>query len=454
MNCTPPPAADGSPSVQGAADRPHSAFNHNIEQSLLAIVKREVVPALGCTEPISLALAAATARKYLAAEPQKIEAKVSPNLMKNGMGVTVPGTGTLGLKMAAAIGATGGDPDAGLEVLKNINAEQVAHAKALISAEKVKVSMLQTDHLLYSEATLFCGQDSVCVRIAAHHANIIYIEKNGETLFAKPCAVDNENSQEIFTALSAKDIFDFAMRADENSIAFIAEAARLNEALSQEGLRQDYGLHIGRTLQKHIRNGLLSDDLMNRIIIATTAASDARMGGANLPAMSNSGSGNQGITATMPVVVVAQHLQADRRHLIRALFLSHLMAIYIHSKLPKLSALCAATTAAMGSCAGIAWLLSGKFETISMAISSMIGDISGIICDGAANGCAMKVSTSVTSGYKAVLMALDNIQVTGDEGIVEHSIDRSINNLCDIASRSMQYTDRQVIEIMVNKPAA
>ncbi|VEB23663.1 Serine dehydratase alpha chain [Avibacterium volantium] len=190
---------------------------------------------------------------------------------------------------------------------------------------------------------------------------------------------------------------------------------------------------------------------MNRIIIETTAASDARMGGANLPAMSNSGSGNQGIAATMPVVVVAKHINATDEQLTRALFLSHLMAIYIHSKLPKLSALCAATTAAMGSCAGIAWLLTGKFETVSMAISSMIGDISGIICDGAANSCAMKVSTSVTSSYKAVLMALDNMQVTGNEGIVEHCIDRSINNLCNIASRSMQYTDRQVIEIMVSK---
>ena len=211
-------------------------------------------------------------------------------------------------------------------------------------------------------------------------------------------------------------------------------------------------MHIGRTLQKQIGRGLISDDLLNRIVIETTAASDARMGGANLPAMSNSGSGNQGITATMPVVVVARHIHASEEQLIRALFLSHLMAIYIHSKLPKLSALCAVTTAAMGSCAGVAWLLTESFDAISMAISSMIGDISGIICDGAANSCAMKVSTSVTSSYKSILMALDNTQVTGNEGIVEHQIDRSINNLCAIASRSMQYTDRQVIEIMVSKP--
>lgn len=429
-----------------------NTYNEQLEQTILSAVNQEVVPALGCTEPISLALASAIARFHLGHLPERIEAKVSPNLMKNGMGVTVPGTATVGLPMAAAIGAIGGNPSGGLEVLKNITAEQVAQAKAMLQAEKVSVSIFETEHILYSEAALFYQQDCVRVRIAAHHTNVIYIEKNGQTLLSKPCAVTNDNITEIFTALSAKAIFDFSMTVDVEKIRFIDQAARLNSALSQEGLRTDYGLHIGRTLQKQIGLGLISDDLLNRIVIETTSASDARMGGASLPAMSNSGSGNQGITATMPVVVVARHLNVDEEKRTRALFLSHLMAIYIHSKLPKLSALCAVTTAAMGSCAGVAWLLTGKFEHISMAISSMIGDISGIICDGASNSCAMKVSTSVTSSYKSVLMAMDNTQVTGSDGIVEYDIDRSINNLCSIASRSMQYTDRQVIEIMVNKP--
>ncbi|WP_431831754.1 serine dehydratase subunit alpha family protein [Actinobacillus genomosp. 2] len=322
----------------------------------------------------------------------------------------------------------------------------------MINEQKIEVSISDTEHILYSEATLFNSDQQVKVRIAAHHTNVIYIEKNGELLFSKPCVVESENAENVFANLTAKDIYDFSLNVELEKIRFIQQAAILNSALSQEGLNQDYGLHIGRTLQKQIGKGLISDDLLNRIVIETTAASDARMGGANLPAMSNSGSGNQGITATMPVVVVARHLAASEEQLIRALFLSHLMAIYIHSKLPKLSALCAVTTAAMGSCAGVAWLLTGKFEAISMAISSMIGDISGIICDGAANSCAMKVSTSVSSSYKSILMALDNTQVTGNEGIVEHQIDRSINNLCAIASRSMQYTDHQVIEIMVSKP--
>lgn len=427
-------------------------FKSELEQAIIATVQQEVVPALGCTEPVSLALAAAVARQYLGALPDRIEAKVSPNLMKNGMGVTVPGTGTVGLTMAAAIGAIGGDPKGGLEVLKQITAEQVALAKQMINDHKIEVSISDTEHILYSEATLFNTDQQVKVRIAAHHTNVIYIEKNGELLFSKPCVAESENAENVFANLNAKDIYDFSLNVELEKIRFIQQAAILNSALSQEGLNQDYGLHIGRTLQKQIGKGLISDDLLNRIVIETTAASDARMGGANLPAMSNSGSGNQGITATMPVVVVARHVAAGEEQLIRALFLSHLMAIYIHSKLPKLSALCAVTTAAMGSCAGVAWLLTGKFEAISMAISSMIGDISGIICDGAANSCAMKVSTSVSSSYKSILMALDDTQVTGNEGIVEHQIDRSINNLCAIASRSMQYTDRQVIEIIVSKP--
>ena len=426
---------------------------NEIEKPLIQIVERDVVPALGCTEPISLALASATAAKYLGKTPERIEAKVSPNLMKNGLGVAVPGTGMVGLPIAAAIGALGGNPNGGLEVLKHITPEQVNAAKTMLEQKLVSVDIHQTEHILYSESTLFADNDYVKVAIQDQHTNVILIEKNGEILFQK---VEDEctncDPYEVFKQISAREIFEFSNVVELEKIRFISQAAELNRALSDEGLRENYGLHIGRTLRKQVGSGLISDDLLSKIMIETTAASDARMGGATLPAMSNSGSGNQGIAATMPVVVVADYLKVSEEKRIRALFLSHLMAIYIHSKLPKLSALCAVTTASMGSCAGIAYLLTGKFETASMGICSMIGDISGIICDGAANSCAMKVSTSVASGYKSVLMAMDETHVTGNEGIVEHDLDRTIDNLCAIASKSMQYIDRQVIEIMVSKP--
>ena len=426
---------------------------NEIEKPLLQIVKHDVVPALGCTEPISLALASATAAKYLGKTPERIEAKVSPNLMKNGLGVAVPGTGMVGLPIAGAIGALGGNPDGGLEVLKHITPEQVSKAKTMLEQKLVSVDIHQTEHILYSESTLFADHDYVKVAIQDQHTNVILIEKNGEIIFQK---VEDEctncDPYEVFKQISAREIFEFSNAVELEKIRFISQAAELNRALSDEGLRENYGLHVGRTLRKQVGSGLISDDLLSKIMIETTAASDARMGGATLPAMSNSGSGNQGIAATMPVVVVADYLKVSEEKRIRALFLSHLMAIYIHSKLPKLSALCAVTTASMGSCAGIAYLLTGKFETASMGICSMIGDISGIICDGAANSCAMKVSTSVASGYKSVLMAMDETHVTGNEGIVEHDLDRTIDNLCAIASKSMQHIDRQVIEIMVNKP--
>lgn len=421
-------------------------------EQLIAIVKRDVAPALGCTEPISLALASAIAKSHLDSPVVKIQAKVSPNLMKNGMGVTVPGTGMVGLPIAAAVGVIAGDPQAGLEVLKHIQPADVQQAKQMLDNGQVSVDIANVDVPLYSEALVLGESGWVKVCIQDSHTNVVLIEKNGEVLFEQPVqAVEVPSDSLFFATLSAKQIYDFAMQVPVEKIAFIAEAAKLNSALSQEGLVREYGLHIGRTLRKQIELGLLSNDLLNQIVIETTAASDARMGGALLPAMSNSGSGNQGIAATMPSVIVARFVNANDEQLVRALFLSHTIAIYIHSKLPKLSALCAVTTAAMGSAAGMAYLLDGNFNAMSMAICSMIGDISGVLCDGAANSCAMKVSTGVSSAYKAVLMALDNSRVTGNEGIVEHSVDKSIDNLCAIATKSMAYMDRQIIEIMSSK---
>ena len=423
-------------------------------QELISMVKQQVLPALGCTEPISLALTAAIATKYLDKNSiKKIDAYVSPNLMKNGMGVTVPGTGMVGLPIAAAIGALGGDANAGLEVLKSITAEQLSLAKKMLTDHKVSVQIAQNNKAIYSEANIYTDNDHVKVCIENSHTNVILIVKNGEVIYQnKQSSNSTSNNHTIINQASIRLIYEFASHADFEDINFILHSAELNDALSQEGLRRAYGLNIASTLHEQIKTGLLADDLLSKVIIRTTAASDARMGGATLPAMSNSGSGNQGITATMPVVVVADYIDATEEQLARALILSHTIAIYIHSKFPPLSALCAASTAAMGSAAGMAWLLGkGQYEPIDMAICSMIGDLSGIICDGASNSCAMKVSTSVSSGLKAVLMALSRIRVTGNEGIVSDSVETSINNLGAIVSHSMKVTDTQIIDIMSHK---
>lgn len=415
-----------------------------------------VKPAVGCTEPISLALATAKATALLGEPVVRVEAWVSPNLMKNGMGVTVPGTGMAGLPIAAALGATGGDPEAGLEVLLKASVEAIAQAKTLVSGGCVTVGVkAPCEDVLYSEAKVYGQSGYAIVSIAREHTHVVRCECNGDVVFeedknafANNCECTDEKP---FTDVCAEDIYNFALNVPVSEIEFMLNAAYLNGALSEEGLKNTYGLAIGRTLILQQEKGLLGKDLLNEIMIRASAASDARMGGAVLPAMSNSGSGNQGIAATLPVMVVAEFIHADDETLLRALVLSHLMAIYVHSHFPPLSALCAATTASMGAAAGMAWLLTKDFTTVSMSINSMIGDISGIICDGASNSCAMKVSSSAASAYKAVLMAMQNQSVAGTDGIVSDDVDSSIANLCALASRAMQHTDIQIIEIMEEK---
>ncbi|HIE5389252.1 TPA: serine dehydratase subunit alpha family protein [Enterobacter cancerogenus] len=423
-------------------------------QSFIRAVREEVKPALGCTEPVSLALACAMAAEQLTGEVTKIEAWVSPNLMKNGLGATVPGTGMVGLPIAAALGAIGGNARAGLEVLKDASVDALARAKALLEAGQVQVKLQEPcDEILYSRACVHAGEASAMVTIAGGHTRVVEVVCRGETRFRLDEQRDEVNDDPLAVLANAtlSQIVEFAEQVPLEAIRFILDAGRLNDALSREGLSGSWGLHVGATLSKQRSRGWVAQDLGSDIVIRTSAASDARMGGATLPAMSNSGSGNQGIAATMPVVVVAEHVHADDERLARALMLSHLSAIYIHYQLPRLSALCAATTASMGAAAGMAWLLGGRYQTIAMAIGSMIGDVSGMICDGASNSCAMKVSTSVGSAWKAVMMALDDTAVTGNEGIVAHDVEQSIANLCALACRSMQATDTQIIEIMASK---
>lgn len=425
----------------------------NLWNGFIDVVKREVVPALGCTEPVSVALAAAIAVEKLNGTVEKITAFVSPNLMKNGMGVGVPGTGMVGLPIAAAVGAIAGDAKAQLEVLKNITLEDVAHAKTLIDAGNVHVGVADVNNILYAKVTVTSGDEFIAVTIADSHTHVMAIEENGITTYiAEPAntAISVKKANPFDCAL-LEDIYDFALNASIDDIRFIEHASELNDALSEEGLTGKYGLQIGATFQRNVDRGLLSGGLLTDVLRRTAAASDARMDGAMKPAMSNSGSGNQGIAATMPVVVVADFLKADKETTIRALMLSHLTAIYIKSHQNKLSALCGATTASMGAVAGMTWLLGGDLKKINNAICSMIGDIAGIICDGAKTSCAMKVSSSAGSAVKSALMALDGIYVTGNEGIVADNADTSIRNLSALANGSMTQTDVQILDIMVNK---
>ncbi|OBU20368.1 serine dehydratase subunit alpha family protein [Photobacterium aquimaris] len=433
-------------------------MKHTFWPAFIDVVKRDVVPALGCTEPVSVALASAMAVNKLNINYQNIttiNVQVSANLMKNGMGVTVPGTGMVGLEIAAAAGAVAGDSNAQLEVLKNLTANDVAIAKNMLDQKMVTVSVANVSNILYSKVTIFSADRSASVTIADSHTHVLAIEEDGITTYIADPQPTSTATKSItsnpFIDASTQDIFDFATQAPLADIAFIKQAYQLNNDLSIEGLEGNYGLQVGATFKRSMERGLLAGGLLTDVLLRTAAASDARMGGAMKPAMSNSGSGNQGIAATMPVVVVAEFINADDEQLIRALMLSHLMAIYIKSYQNKLSALCGATTASMGAVAGMTWLLGGDIKQISAAINSMIGDIAGMICDGAKTSCAMKVSSSAGSAVKSALMALDGIGVTGNEGIVAHDVDSTIRNLSMLANGSMTQTDVQILDIMINK---
>lgn len=411
-------------------------------------LQREVVPALGCTEPVAISFTTAYAAKHLAIPCEKISGFISANLYKNAMGVTIPGTTVNGVALAAAIGAFGGDADKGLQTLAGITSQHVEQAQALVDAGHVNIDVQDTPDFIHLDLTLSAGDQTCRVVVKGTHTNVVELYINGEQ---QPlhAGENSATAQAELPTFSLQEAYDFIISTPVENITFILEAARLNSALAAEGKSKKYGLNINGTFSEAVKNGLLSKDLMSEVIINTVAASDARMGGAPVVAMSNFGSGNQGIAATMPVVTVAEHLNADEETLARALALSHLTAISIHSRYTRLSALCAASTAAMGAAAGMAWLFTRNIETINTAIINMISDVTGMICDGASNSCAMKVSSVVSSAFKSVLMAMQNR--CANDGIVCADVEQSINNLCRLVIKPMAQTDKEIIRIMVSK---
>lgn len=420
-------------------------------EQYIQILQDNVIPSLGCTEPISTAYATALAVELLNELPDQIQVYVSGNLMKNGMGVGVPGTGMVGLPIAAAAGAVGGDPGAGLEVLKNITPEHVGRAKVMLDSGQVSVQIKEVPEVLYSEVLVSRGEHHARVIIKDHHTQVVLKELDGKTVFSTQEKNDESHNDGSSATLSVASIYEFATQVPYDKIRFILNAACLNQTISAEGLSGSYGLKVGRTLQQNISQGLLSEDLITLAMMRSSAASDARMDGAMLPAMSNSGSGNQGIAATMPVVAVADHLGCGEEKLARALILSHLIAIYIKTHLDTLSAMCGATTAGTGASCGITWLLGGELEQVECAIFNMVGDIAGIFCDGAKACCSMKVSTSAGAAVKASLMAINNIRVSGQEGIIAGCVEETIDNLGLLGNQGMRETDRMILKIMTSK---
>ncbi|WP_279496597.1 serine dehydratase subunit alpha family protein [Aeromonas veronii] len=422
-------------------------------QQYLQIIQQVVKPALGCTEPIAAAYAAAVATRQLGCEPGRLEVAVSDNLYKNSMGVYVPGTGKIGLAIAAAAGAIGGNADAGLEVLAAIQPEQVDRAQQLIDAGKVQVSRTAAPEFIFCRVTVYGTDDkgedhSAEVTLCGGHTRIVEQRRDGEVTFTA------DQSQGGATGsicdgvdISIAAIYEFATQVEFEQIRFILKASELNGKLSAEGMNNPYGLEIGRTMQQNINAGLIGEDVMNRIVMMTAAASDARMGGATLPAMSNFGSGNQGIAATIPVMVIAERFAASEEQLARALIMSHLGAIYIKSHYPPLSAFCGNTVTSAAASMAMVYLAGGSFEQSCFAIQNVLSDSAGMVCDGAKASCAMKVSTSSGAAVRGFLMALNSHSVSG-QGIVAGNVDQTIRNVGQMVKEGMSATDSTIIDIM------
>ncbi|WP_279463379.1 serine dehydratase subunit alpha family protein [Aeromonas veronii] len=422
-------------------------------QQYLQIIQQVVKPALGCTEPIAAAYAAAVAVRQLGCEPGRLEVAVSDNLYKNSMGVYVPGTGKIGLAIAAAAGAIGGNADAGLEVLAAIRPEQVDRAQLLIDAGKVQVSRTAAPEFIFCRVTVYGTDDkgeehSAEVTLCGGHTRIVEQRRDGEVTFTA------DQSQGGATGsicdgvdISIAAIYEFATQVEFEQIRFILKASELNGKLSAEGMNNPYGLEIGRTMQQNINAGLIGEDVMNRIVMMTAAASDARMGGATLPAMSNFGSGNQGIAATIPVMVIAERFAASEEQLARALIMSHLGAIYIKSHYPPLSAFCGNTVTSAAASMAMVYLAGGSFEQSCFAIQNVLSDSAGMVCDGAKASCAMKVSTSSGAAVRGFLMALNSHSVSG-QGIVAGNVDQTIRNVGQMVKEGMSATDSTIIDIM------
>lgn len=421
-------------------------------KEIIDLINREVVPAMGCTEPVAVSLCTAKAVETLGAEPEEIVVYLSPNVLKNAMGVGIPGTGMIGLPIAIALGAIVGKSEYQLEVLRDVNPEAVEKGRKMIDEGRVKVDVKKGDcETLYIEVESRATGHKATAVIAGAHTNFVYIVKDEEVL------VDNRiptsaTSEAQHVELTLRKVWDFATTSPVEELRFILEARRLNKAAADESLAGKWGHCLGRTIRESDgSHKILGDTILSHMVGYTSAACDARMGGAKIPVMSNSGSGNQGIVSTLPVVVYAEDTGATEEQLIRALILSHLTVIYIKQSLGRLSALCGCVVASTGSSCGVTYLMGGGYEEVAMAVKNMVATLTGMICDGAKPSCALKLSSSVSTAVMAAMMAIEHRCVTAYEGIVDDDVDKSILNLTTIGSRGMLETDRMILHIMTNK---
>lgn len=421
------------------------------KRAIVNLVKREVVPAMGCTEPVAVALCVARAKELLGNVPESVVVRLSANILKNAMGVGIPGTGMIGLPIAIALGAIVGRSEYGLEVFQDATPDAVEQGKEYIDQKRITIELKQGGcDKLHVECVARWGGHTAEAVISGGHTSFIYLKRDDQVLFdSYTTGAEVESNGDI--ALSVRKVFEFATTTDVADMEFILDARELNKAAAESAFKGDYGLSLCKTLSGERERQVMGESTFSRILSYTAAACDARMGGAKIPVMSNSGSGNQGITATLPVVVYAEEIGASHEQTVRALMLSHLMVIYIKQSLGRLSALCGCVVAASGSSCGITYLMGGGYEEVSMALKNMIANLTGVICDGAKPSCALKLASGASTAVLSALMAMEHRCVSKLEGIIDEDVDQSIRNLTSIGRDGMNETDKMILDIMIHK---
>ena len=414
-----------------------------IRQQIIALVHREVVPAIGCTEPMCVALCTAKATEQLGRQPERITALLSANILKNAMGVGIPGTGMTGLPIAIALGALIGRSEYQLEVLKDLTPESLERGKRFVDEGRIDIQLKRgITEKLYVEVIVESGQHKASAIIAGSHTHFI----SDVAEIGHP-----QQKAEAEIELSLRLVYDFATTAPLEEISFIQETRTYNMNAAREALKGNYGHNLGKTIDRPLSKGIFGNSIFCHIIARTASACDARMGGAMIPVMSNSGSGNQGICATNPVCVYAKENENTEEELIRALMLSHLTASYIKQSLGTLSALCGCVVASIGSSVGITYLMGGDYSRICASVKNMIANLTGMICDGAKPSCSLKITSGVSTAVLSALLSMEGKCVSSQEGIVDDCVDKSIHNLTAIGANGMGPTDEMVLSIMTSK---
>lgn len=427
---------------------------------LIDILHKEVVLALGCTEPVAVALACAWAAKAAQGMPESITVYIDKNIYKNGLGVGVPGTGEVGLAIAAAVGALAGQPELRLEVLKAVTPQHVQHAKQMLAANQVTVAIHPEATEVYVEALVTSKHGEGTASIRGRHDNVTAVRRNGEFLpeFSAHVRLPPEQmaapekTAPAIQQFPVKALFDFVETVPIGEITFLRTAVTTNKAFAEKSMEQRGMVGVGSKIQRLISKGLMSDDFVGRTKRVVASAVEARMEGFNLPVMSCAGSGNQGLISTLPVVVAAEYEQVSEERLLRTLAFSYLVTVYVKSHMGVLSPVCGGNVASgMGACCGITYLFGGAFTDIERAVKNMAGSVMGVICDGAKIGCTLKSTMAVGVAVDSALLALEGVTVPTGDGIVDESVDQTIRNMGFVTNPGMSQTDDAILKIMTDQ---